>query len=390
MRFPQELLDTILDEVARLPVGDSSRSPEQWSVLDQRALRACSLTARSFQPRSQLHLFTRIGRRHHPKDLMKFDRLLAESPHIGKLVRYFTLDLKGNAPVQVYEKTIVVPRILRLLPSLTHLQFTLQCDSGHSWALQPDLLKTSIHAALSLHCLRNLCLTDMKFADVSELESLLSHAIGLKALTLNNIDFHESSAVGRVDVPREPHIVLESLRLDSMQYGVDTILSSFCIVDIKHLRSLVLVATPVLPLLKLNAQTLQQVRIAFADETPSDPDILQGNQTLRAIAVKDFDCASLQLFGSLRHLKELKTIFLSFGFQAARSNDDCWNFASWVNLNGLLAEAGEGLEDVFVSFSVSTRPPDMALVKQRLPAVAGKVSHKADTFRWNDMFGPHL
>ncbi|KAJ7279571.1 hypothetical protein C8J57DRAFT_1570401 [Mycena rebaudengoi] len=179
MRFPRELVDIVIDEVARL--GDSS---------SERTLRACSLTARSFQLRSQLHLFTRIGRHRHPKDLMKFDGLLAGSPHIGKLVRYLTLDLKGNAPVQLHEKMIVVPRILRLLPSLTHLQFALQCDSGHSWALQPDLLKTSIHAALSLHRLRNLCVTDMKFADVSELESLLSHAIGLKALTLNNIEFH--------------------------------------------------------------------------------------------------------------------------------------------------------------------------------------------------------
>jgi hypothetical protein len=127
-------------------------------------------------------------------------------------------------------------------------------------------------------------------------------------------------------------------------------------------------------------------------ETPSDPDILQGNQTLRAIAIKDFDCTSLQLFGSLRHLKELKTIFLSFGFQAAHATDEGWN-ASWANLNALLEEAGEGLEDVFVSFSdpfPAFIPPDMDLVKQRLPAVAGKVSHIADTFPWNHVFGPHL
>ncbi|KAJ7286584.1 hypothetical protein C8J57DRAFT_1288049, partial [Mycena rebaudengoi] len=364
MRFPQELLDTILDEVARLPVGDSS--PEQWSVLDHRALRACSLTARSFQPRSQLHLFTRIGR---------LDGLLAGSPHIGKLVRYFTLDLKGNVPVQVHEKTRCFVRIV-----LTHLHFVLQCDHGHSWALQPDLLKTSIHAALSLHYLRNLCLADMTFADGSELESLLSHAIGLKALTLFNIDFHESSAVGPVDVPREPHIVLESLRLHSMQYGVDTILSSFCIVNMKHLRSLVLVATPALPLLKLNAQTLQQVRIAFVDETPSDPDILKGNQTLRAIAVNDFDFDSLQLFGTLRNLKALKTILLSISTISTAGRRKM----NWVNLNALLAEAGEGLEDVFVAFSASSRvsKSDIAFVKQRLPAVTGKISHKEDTFPW--------
>jgi hypothetical protein len=145
--------------------------------------------------------------------------------------------------------------MLRLLPGLTHLLLDLDCDYGHSWALQPDLLKTSLHAAFSLHCLRSLCLASLNFADVSELELLLSHAIGLKALILDRVNFGDSFAVRRLDFLCEPHpIILESPTLDSFD-AVDAMVSSFRIVDIQHLQFLVLIATPKLPLLKLKCSS---------------------------------------------------------------------------------------------------------------------------------------
>ncbi|KAJ7286596.1 hypothetical protein C8J57DRAFT_1497245 [Mycena rebaudengoi] len=48
-------------------------------------------------------------------------------------------------------------------------------------------------------------------------------------------------------------------------------------------------------------------------ETPSDPDILQGNHMLRAIEVNELDrdiASSLQFFGPLSHLTALQTISL--------------------------------------------------------------------------------
>jgi hypothetical protein len=45
---------------------------------------------------------------------------------------------------------------------------------------------------------------------------------------------------------------------------VDAIVSSFSTVDIKHIRSMVLISTPMLPLLMANAQTLQKVRIVYS------------------------------------------------------------------------------------------------------------------------------
>jgi hypothetical protein len=157
----------------------------------------------------------------------------------------------------------VLPRILRFLPGLTHL--VLDFD-GQNWVSQPDLLKTSLHATFSRHCLRGLCLTDLRFDNVSELEALLSSGLGLKELILDGIGF--DSSVQRINGPREPRVVIESLTL---LHAEDALVSSFSAVDIKHLHSLVLVSTPLLPLLKANAQTLQKVRITLSDGPLNSP-----------------------------------------------------------------------------------------------------------------------
>ncbi|KAJ7290313.1 hypothetical protein C8J57DRAFT_1705742 [Mycena rebaudengoi] len=392
MQIPQELVDAIVDKVAIFDVD---------GVLDihssKSALRACSLTARSFLPRSQLHLFATISCRRYSSDLTMFDALLAGSPHIGEhFVRYFTLQLQGHHFAQSHEKTVVVPGILRLLPCLTHLvlDFDDYADEGspdadQCWVSQPSMLKTSLHATLSRSCLRCLCLTDLNFATVSELEALLSHGIGLKELILDHIGFESSTQ--RVSCPHEPCVFIESLTLDSIQNAADALVSSFSAVDIKHLHSLVLVSTPLLPLLKANAQTLQKVRIAFSNEIPFDPDVLAGNQSLRCIEVNDVDCDlafSLQLFGPLSQLKALKTISLHLATDLDADNG--WNVVDWTKLNALLAQAGAGLEDVFLSiYSPTGAAPDLALVKQRLPAVAGKISHKNKAFSRIYTFGPH-
>ncbi|KAJ7290319.1 hypothetical protein C8J57DRAFT_340175 [Mycena rebaudengoi] len=345
MQIPQELVDAIIDKVAIFEVD---------SVLDipssKRALRACALTARSFLPRSQLQLFAAISCLRGSLDLDTFDSLLAHSPHIGEhYVRYFKVKLQSH---QLYTNWVVLPRILRFLPGLTHL--VLDFDR-QNWVLQPNLLKTSLHATFSRHCLRSLCLTNLYFADASELETLLSHGIGLKELILDHIGF------GKIfSSPHELRVVIESFTLNITGTAANALVSSFS-VDVKHLHSLVLVSTPLLPLLKANAQTLQKVRIAFLNE----------------IEIGDVDCdlaSSLQLFGPLSQLKALKTISL----HVATDLDvrDRWNVMDWGKLNALLAQAGAGLEDVFFSaYSPSGAPPDLALVKQRLPAVAGRISH---------------
>jgi hypothetical protein len=161
-----------------------------------------------------------------------------------------------------HEKTLLIPRILHLLPDLTHFVLDTYDFADQS---QPGILQTSLHATLSLPCLQSLCLTDLNFANVSELETLLSHSTRLKELILDDIGFDDSSVqrVGVLDEP--PRVLIESLTLDSLSgRAVDTMVSSFSTVDIRHLRSLALVATPTFSLLKANAQTLRRVRIAYS------------------------------------------------------------------------------------------------------------------------------
>jgi hypothetical protein len=269
MRFPQDIVDVIIDKVAISDIYEV-RSSHRDDPPSTAALRACSLAAHSFLYRSRLHLFAAITCCF-DSHLSNFDRLLAESPHIGELyVKYLQLQFRGES-ANPGEKTIIVPRILRLLPGLTHLVLDFDCEDYPCWKTQPDVLKTSLHAtfSLSLRCLR---LTDLIFANVSELESLLSHAIGLKELLLDHIGFRDSSEsvphIGALD-HHGPRIVLESLTLDSIDDAAETMVSSFSTVDITHLKSLVLSTSPVFPLLKANAQTLQKVRIDYFSDGPS-------------------------------------------------------------------------------------------------------------------------
>ncbi|KAJ7266648.1 hypothetical protein C8J57DRAFT_1510753 [Mycena rebaudengoi] len=237
MRVPQEIVDTIIDNLAMSHDEKISLiSRRRWREPDDaNSLRACSLASRSFLRRSRMHLFSAFFCERF-SDFSHFDRLLAESPHIGELyVRYFTLEIGDNIAPLLTED-VVLPRILSRLPRLTHvsLNFLSRCYI-HLWGSQPPLFKAGFRATLSLQCLRSFCLYSLDFANASELELLLSHATGLKTLTLGNIHFKNPS-VPHVDVPHEVRVVLESFELALEMDVVDAIVSGFSIVDIKHLN----------------------------------------------------------------------------------------------------------------------------------------------------------
>jgi hypothetical protein len=259
MRVPQEIADKIIDNFAMF--HDEKISLHRYGREHDGAdsLRACSLTSRSFLRRSRMHLFAAIACRR-LSDFSHFDRLLAESPHIGeRYVRYFTLKIRDRIAPLLAED-VVLSRILSRLPSLTHV--TLDFPSTYDdW---PFLFRASMRATLSLRCLRSLSFFHLGFANVSEFELLLSHTTGLKALTLGNINI-ENPSVRRVDVPREVRVLLESLELDVDEVAADAIVSGFSTVDIKHLKSLVInSSSPIIPLLRANAQTIQKARVSFS------------------------------------------------------------------------------------------------------------------------------
>ncbi|KAJ7266650.1 hypothetical protein C8J57DRAFT_1510755 [Mycena rebaudengoi] len=322
MRVPQEIADKIIDNFAMSHDDKISRNRywrEPGEPVDADSLRACSLTSRSFLRRSRMHLFAAFFCQY-LSDFSHFDRLLAESPHIGELyVRYFKMTIR-DCVAPLLTEDVVLPRILSRLPSLTHV--TLYYPSSYN--VWPSLLKASIQTTLSLHCLRSLCLNWIRFANTSELELLLGHATGLKALTLDNIHF-DNPSVCRVDVPHEVRVVLESLELELETNVVD--------------------ATPA------NAQTIQKVRASFPRDPmePLDPDILKGNQTLHSIEIAEDSSemvSALQQFGRLGYLKALKTISLDFTDRVKYASPS--TVVDWPELDAILSPAVDGLEDIHI------------------------------------------
>ncbi|KAJ7266708.1 hypothetical protein C8J57DRAFT_376780 [Mycena rebaudengoi] len=386
LQVPQDIVDAIIDNFA-MSHDEIISLPRYWHEPDDAdSLRACSFTSRSFLHRSRMHLFAAFSCIWF-SDFSHFDRLLTESPHIGELyVKYFTLEI-GDYKAPLAEG-VVLPRILSRLPRLTHVSLNYISTYG-DW---PPLFKASIRATLSLHCLRSLCLYSMDFANASELELLLSHATGLKALTLGHITF-DNPSVCHID-RHEVHVFLESLELELEVGEVDAIVSGFSTVDIKHLKSLVTKISPIIPLLKANAQTIQKVQASLprgpfnspslslshcltgTNNTdmmePPNPDILKGNQTLHLIEITAY-CSVivsiLQQFGHLGHLKALKTISLDFMDDAEDGSPS--TKVDWTKLDTILSPAVDVLEDIHIH---TKYPLDVGLIRSLLPSVGEKTA----------------
>ncbi|KAJ7266682.1 hypothetical protein C8J57DRAFT_1617866 [Mycena rebaudengoi] len=368
MRVPQEIVDAIIDSFAMSHDDKISRNRywrEPGEPVDADSLRACSLTSRSFLRGSRMHLFAAFFCQC-LSDFSHFDRLLAESPHIGELyVRYFKMTIRDYIAPLLTED-VVLPRILSRLPSLTHVTLS-YISTYNNW---PSLFKVSIRTTLSLHCLWSLRLRWIRFENASELELLLGHATGLKALTLDNIHF-DNPSVCRVDVPHEVRVVLESLELELKMEAMDAIVSGFSTVDVKHLKSLVTKSSRTTPLLRANAQTIQKVQISPSHYPmePPDPDILKGNQTLHLMEITEYGSVIvfiLQQFGHLGHLKALKTISLDF-------TDVKYSISStdWPKLDAILSPAVNGLEDIHIH---SEHLLDVELIRSLLPSVGEKTA----------------
>ncbi|KAJ7253598.1 hypothetical protein C8J57DRAFT_1519327 [Mycena rebaudengoi] len=368
MRVPQEIADKIIDNVADTsrPL-DFIRQFAHWqSKSSSDALKACALAARSFLPSSRRHFFAAISCRSHP-ELTKFDRLLRESPHH-----------------HVVETKEILPRILLLLPNLTHVGVNAVPSRIYRFQVT-DSNEGVIQKMFSFRSLRSVCLIDLEFTDVWELESLLSHATGLKELILVGVRFHwhHTVSVRAVDRPHEYRVILESVRLESMAYAVDLIAANFTIVDVHHLHYLEVIGAPLVPLLTASAQTIREVRNANSNGWKVDQDILEGNTTLHSIEINDVSsnmASTLKEFGHLGHLTALKTISLHFT-DTLIFDDISDKLVDWRELDETMAQAGVGLEDVRISNYPDTGSrPELALVRERLPSVAGKISiHKYST-----------
>ncbi|KAJ7277858.1 hypothetical protein C8J57DRAFT_1579516 [Mycena rebaudengoi] len=181
-------------------------------------------------------------------------------------------------------------------------------------------------------------------------------------------------------VSHEALIVFDSLTVavdtsGAVDHVVDAMLSSFSMLDTKHLRSLDSDMVAVLiPLLKANAGTVQK----------GDPNILENvlenNMILHHIDIIQHNAGmadSLKIFGNLGHLAALQTVSLHF-YDQFGGPEDKMTHEAWAELDGVLAQAGDTLKAVHIHACCNDKsgliPPDLARARGWLLSVAGKIS----------------
>ncbi|KAJ7478298.1 hypothetical protein FB451DRAFT_1241756 [Mycena latifolia] len=126
--LPQELIDTIVDEVAIS--GSSADSPASPS------LKACSLAARIFVAPSQRHLFRSFTLT--DATVVQVSRRLTDSPRLASYIREFTMDL--------WFKTDYNGGLVSLFPLLTGVERLAISHPAIDW--QWDRLHSDFRAAL--------------------------------------------------------------------------------------------------------------------------------------------------------------------------------------------------------------------------------------------------
>ncbi|KAJ6583067.1 hypothetical protein DFH09DRAFT_1145235 [Mycena vulgaris] len=343
MRIPEELIDAIIGEF------DLS---ENYDSQTQITLQSCALVARSFVRLCQTRLFARISvydYGQNPTILShQLATLLESSPHLAAYIR--TLDLYHSSDGAETEF------VSRILCAVTELHTLILTCTSYKEAFPIDASTLAVFACPSL---RRVELLQYRFANVLELQMLLSRSLSLRELSLDEIDFNgdeygEASTdhASAVEDASSNTVVLKSLALSKMEpLDVELMLESFTTVDITHLQSLSFFVSPITGLLRVNAASLQTVKIGYpcvnfensdyAEEM--DPNILADNQ----LASLDFESDDLEsvltalpLFGDLANLKALKTIriALSDNLISDVSGDAFSGDAQWRELDALLAQ----------------------------------------------------
>ncbi|KAJ7234440.1 hypothetical protein C8J57DRAFT_1479947 [Mycena rebaudengoi] len=371
MQIPPEIVNMIIDDFTMAEVPQTA------------TLKACSLICRSFRSRSQMHLFSAIRCDAATRALVRFDRLLSRSPHIGPLyVRSFVLVGVNSYLRDILADSLLVSRILSQLPNLTHFEVDREADEDNEWKRQPSILKAALQKTLSLRTLRTICISEYTFSDATKLDSLLSHATALRTLSLKHIRFRHNSVRRTSSAHHEATVVLASLSVRNIDEGdIHAMLAAFSAVDMRHLLSLnVESMASMIPLLAANAQTVQKVRYCFSSATPGeqldDPDTFAGNRSLCSIEVIEpsYDMiGTLRAFGDLSHFTMLKTISLQFN----SSNHGHFDTEEWSELDAILVRAGNSLEFVNIYSSRDVHldsAAELTALKGWLPSVAEKTS----------------
>lgn len=249
-RIPQELVNTILDELR----GDIA------------TLSACSLVCRPWNPSQALifsciHLLREDGRNDFSKgrpqlrSILNFCNFLATYPHNAPFVGTLSLQSKGPALPGTSGSRAAKARwkplrdtLARALPTLTHLKsLELRFDRIYGWDAFSEWEGAHVFTQAP-PVLTKLELRRVRFEDLSVLLSLLQRTRSLEVLALQEIDFVQNDL--QVDVSSllvaiqtDKRSRLKTLSLQRMETHVfDTVAKAIMRpqspVDVGHLRHL--------------------------------------------------------------------------------------------------------------------------------------------------------
>ncbi|KAJ7083256.1 hypothetical protein C8R44DRAFT_54888 [Mycena epipterygia] len=373
-QLPQELIDAIIDEFdISLTAPNNSRA-----FPDREALRACALVARAFVRPSQMKLFSTVilfaaSYGQHPDERSRlFSKLLSSRAHIGLYVRQLVLSYRNARSNSV----------VHILSCLSKLQaLCLYPWAGYRQEKNPPLpihLKDAFLAAFSLSSLRRLELRAHRFANPQELESILSDSVGLKELTLNNIQFTDISASAPKVRSQAPRVVLDSLTVFAMMTDeIDAVLNTFTAVDITHLRS-VCCDRHHISLLRANAHSIQELKLVLKDNLAAIPheaildQILPADTSLHTIELRIYLSYLvpfiIRLLGNLVNVKALKRIAIT----APGGMDLFTGPRDWTDFDAGLAKVGSELEIEINLGRSRYRQPNEGEIRRLLPALTAK------------------
>jgi hypothetical protein len=249
-------------------VDDLELAQDPWAINNTpdvlETLKSCALVTSAFVHPCQLYIFhgiTLSDDAHIPP--LKFYTLLVERPHLASYVRALYFEYAFAAAEQNIE---LVRHILASLTDLARLDVYPDTESqGIPWQSFPEPVRTAFTSAFALPYLHHITLWYFSFEDALELETLLAESTSLQTLVLRSIEFWGTEPTETLKLPAKQtpsRVVLDSLELYFMDTAqLQALLDSFTTVDITHLRSLYLHNSSMNSLLRVNASTIERVKI---------------------------------------------------------------------------------------------------------------------------------
>ncbi|KAE9383252.1 hypothetical protein BT96DRAFT_1038263 [Gymnopus androsaceus JB14] len=231
--LPNELIDHVLENL----------------YSDKATLKKCALVGRAWVRASQRGLFETIvfdfiiDNRHLNSNCQtKWEWLAAifdERPHLASYVRL--LKLENLYPETLSQKAIAwAPQVIRRLSKMNHILLD-GCDGN--MLSKSSLLGEALYGILNIPSLTRVTIRSCYFRNFVDLASLLSHAIYLKALTVDAVRFF-----GDTDPPTTsdliPNLPPRSIKLDEFvaSTGIECLTPWFqqesCPIEVEGLQCL--------------------------------------------------------------------------------------------------------------------------------------------------------